>query len=113
MFLPYSLLRSSNNGNSAEEQLWVIACSPGGVFEELAFIFFMSSMFPSKNEGGGPLIPCLRSFDRSLSGFNIRVSHIYINLLTKPTNAIVNVTLRRSNGKSMAFTLCVYVCVKT
>ena len=111
MFLPYSLLHSSKNGNSAEEQLWVIACSPGGVFEELAFIFFMSLMFPSKNEGGGPLIPCLRSFDRSLSGFNIRVSHICINLLTKPTNAIVNVTLRRSNGKSMAFnSLCLCLC---
>ena len=102
MFLPNSFLQSSKNGKRAEEQLWVIAWPSCGAFEALAFIFFMSPMFPSKKEGGGPLIPCFRSFDRSLTGFNIRASHIFIILLTKPINAIVIMILRRSNGKSMA-----------
>jgi hypothetical protein len=70
------------------------------------FIFFMSPIFPSKKRGGGPVIPCFRRIDRSLFGFHIRASHICINLVSKPSKAIVMMILRRSNSSSsMAFTL--------
>jgi hypothetical protein len=68
----------------------------------------MSPIFPIKKEGGGPLIPYFLSIARSLFGFNIRASHIFINSLTKPSKAMI---LTRSNRSSMALALFLYVFV--
>lgn len=106
MLSPYCFVHWSRNGKIIEEQLWVVGCSPCCAFESKDCVFCRAPTFPSKKEGRGPLIPCFLSFDLSLSGFNITTSHIFMNMLMKPSNATAIMILKKSNGNSMA--LCLY-----
>lgn len=93
VYVPYCFLHCSKKGKRTVATLWARGAWPGGgVSTQLAeTAFFMSLIFPSKRDCGGPLIPRSRRMDLSFFGFE--TSELY-NLTTKPRKPITAIVVK-------------------
>jgi len=86
--IPYSSLHSSNLGKIREAVLWLVSKggSKEGEFGVESWDLIMSIRFPSNIVGGGPLMPCFLSLERTTFGFFTKLLYKRNNSVTKPMN---------------------------
>lgn len=86
MYSPYSRLHSSKTEKRTPPQLWEAGGPAAAATAAEARDFLISEMLPSRNDGGGPSMPCCFSTRRCCRGAATRAVYSRKNSLKIDAN---------------------------